>query len=73
MLLINGIDRKYRWSSMLTSVLGKERCLVDGKGGEMMSDEFINRFKIENSWYKTKSFTSPRLTAKKGFPHIKSL
>ena len=54
MLLINGIDRKYRWSSMLTSVLGKERCLVDGKGGEMMSDEFINRFKIENSWYKTK-------------------
>ena len=54
MLLINGIDRKYRWSSMLTSVLGKERCLIDGKGGEMMSDEFINRFKIENSWYKTK-------------------
>lgn len=54
MLLINGIDRKYRWSSMLTSVLGKERCLVDGKGGEMMSDGFINRFKIENSWYKTK-------------------
>lgn len=53
-LLINGIDRKYRWSSMVVSALGKQRCLVDGKGGEKMSEDFVKRFEIENLWYKTK-------------------
>lgn len=52
-LLVNGIERRHRWSSSVVAALGKERCLVDGKGGEKVSEKFINRFKIENAWYKT--------------------
>lgn len=52
-LLVNGIERRHRWSSSVVAALGKERCLVDGKGGEKISERFIKRFKIENTWYKT--------------------
>lgn len=52
-LVMNGIERRHRWSSSVVAALGKERCLVDGKGGEKISEKFIHRFKIENAWYKT--------------------
>lgn len=53
-LMDNGINLDTRWVSLLQKSIGEENCLIDGKGGEKMSPEFINRVMYINSIYKSK-------------------
>lgn len=46
-----GLD--YRWCALLAKSIGEDLVPIIGKGGERIDSEFIKRFKIENSWYKT--------------------
>lgn len=52
-LMFNNVGLQHRWCAKLATMLGEDRCFIDGKGGEKMSDDFIRRFKIENAWYKS--------------------
>lgn len=53
-LLFNNLKLDSRWCTQLASAIGWQKCFVDGRGGQKMSAEFIKRFNVENSWYKTK-------------------
>lgn len=52
-LMFNNVGLQHRWCAKLATTLGENRCFIDGKGGEKMSEDFIRRFKIENAWYKS--------------------
>lgn len=53
LLSFHGARRDSRWCALLAGRLGVEKVLIDGKGGERMSEAFFKRFKIENNWYRT--------------------
>lgn len=53
LLSIHGARKDSRWCSLVAERLGADKVLIDGKGGERMSESFFNRFKTENNWYRT--------------------
>lgn len=50
-LIALGINNK--WSSLLGDNIGLQFVHVSGKGGEVASTAFVNRFKVENSLFKS--------------------
>lgn len=53
-LIVNNLSLKNRWCAKLSSDIGADNCLIDGKGGDMLSQSFLDRFTLENSWFKSK-------------------
>jgi lysophospholipase L1-like esterase len=48
-----GLNLSNRWCVKLANKIGVKDCFLDGKGGEKVSIEWLNRLKLENSWYKS--------------------
>jgi len=53
-LIDNGLSLDFRWVAQLSDSIRTERCLIDGKGGEKISREFVDRVMYINSVFKSK-------------------
>ncbi|MBS7255041.1 SGNH/GDSL hydrolase family protein [Flavobacterium branchiicola] len=57
---VEGVDLKTfgsslnnRWCVKFANEIGINNCFIDGKGGESLSKEWLNRMKLENTWFKS--------------------
>lgn len=50
----NQLSLNHRWCDKLAHEIGVQDCVIEGKGGERISKEWFGRFKLINSWFKSK-------------------
>lgn len=49
-----GLSLNNRWCVKFANEIGVRNCLIDGKGGESVCQSWLDRLKLENSWFKSK-------------------
>ncbi|WP_343589602.1 SGNH/GDSL hydrolase family protein [Flavobacterium sp.] len=49
-----GSSLNSRWCVRFANEIGTDNCFIDGKGGESVSKEWLNRLKLESTWFKSK-------------------